>query len=92
MLVDIAERTISSGPFEDPTTTVQAIDRLHDIMRKIAWRPMHSGEYRDAAGTVRVTVPTLQWEGFVRLAFDELRQAGAGSPRSRADSRRRLRT
>ena len=39
MLVDIAERTISSGPFEDPTTTVQAIDRLHDIMRKIAWRP-----------------------------------------------------
>jgi uncharacterized membrane protein len=80
MLVDIAERTISSGPFEDPTTTVQAIDRLHDIMRKIAWRPMHSGEYVDAAGTVRVTVPTLQWEGFVRLAFEELRQAGAGSP------------
>jgi uncharacterized membrane protein len=80
MLVDIAERTLSSGPFEDPTTTVQAIDRLHDILRQIARRPMHSGEYSDAAGVVRVTVPTLQWEGFVRLAFDELRQAGAGSP------------
>lgn len=80
MLVDIAERTLSSGPFEDPTTTVQAIDRLHDILRQIARRPMHSGDYRDDAGTVRVTVPTLQWDGFVRLAFDELRQAGASSP------------
>lgn len=77
MLVDIAERTLAA---EDPTTTVQAIDRIHDIMRQIARRPMHSGDHRDAAGVVRVTVPTLQWEGFVRLAFDELRQAGAGSP------------
>jgi uncharacterized membrane protein len=80
MLVDIAERTLSSGPFEDPTTTVQAIDRLHEILRQIARRPMHSGEHRDASGVVRVRVPTLQWDGFVRLAFDEIRQAGAGSP------------
>ena len=41
---------------------------------------MHTGEYGDDAGVVRVTVPTLQWDGFVRLAFDELRQAGANSP------------
>jgi uncharacterized membrane protein len=25
-------------------------------------------------------VPTLTWDGFVHLAFDEIRQAGAGSP------------
>jgi uncharacterized membrane protein len=80
MLVDIAERSLSSGPFEDPTTAVQAIDRLHDILRRIARRPIHSGEYRDADGVPRVRVPTLQWDGFVRLAFDELRQAGAASP------------
>jgi uncharacterized membrane protein len=41
---------------------------------------MHSGEYRDASGVVRVRVPTLQWDGFVRLAFDEIRQAGVASP------------
>lgn len=80
MLVDIAERTLSSGPFQDPTTTVQAIDRLHDILRQVVRRPLHSGEYRDAGGVVRVRVPTLQWDGFVRLAFDEIRQAGAASP------------
>lgn len=80
MLVDIAERTLASGPFADPTTAVQAIDRLHNIMRQIARRPLHPGEYRDRSGTVRLVVPTMRWEGYVRLAFDEIRQAGAGSP------------
>ncbi|WGW12149.1 DUF2254 domain-containing protein [Saxibacter everestensis] len=80
MLVDIAIRSLSSGPFEDPTTTVQAIDRLHDIMRQLARRPLHSGEHHDADGTLRLLAPTMQWGGYVRLAFDELRQAGAASP------------
>lgn len=80
LLVDIAERSLSAGPLSDPTTAVQAIDRLHDILRQIAVRPLHSGCYDDAAGTLRLVAPTLQWEGFVRVAFDEIRQAGAGSP------------
>jgi uncharacterized membrane protein len=80
MLVDIAERCLSAGPFEDPTTAVQAIDHLHDILRQIARRPLHSGHYEDAHGTVRLVVPTLTWNGFVHLAFDEIRLAGAGSP------------
>ncbi|MDQ3481599.1 MAG: DUF2254 domain-containing protein, partial [Actinomycetota bacterium] len=80
MLVDIAERSLSSGPFEDPTTAVQAIDRIHDILRQIARRPLHSGQYHDAAGTLRLLAPTMQWNGFVQVAFDEIRQAGAGSP------------
>ena len=80
MLVDIAERSLSAGPFSDPTTAVQAIDRLHDILRQISRRPLHSGSYKDAAGAVRLLVPTLTWDGFVHLAFDEIRQAGAASP------------
>ena len=36
MLVDIAERSLSDGPFLDPTTAVQAIDRLHDCLRQLA--------------------------------------------------------
>lgn len=80
LLVDIAERSLSSGPFDDPTTAVQAIDRLHEILRQIARRPLHSGEYHDAAGTLRLLAPTMGWDGFVRVAFDEIRQAGAGSP------------
>lgn len=80
MLVDIAERSLADSPFLDPTTAVQAIDRLHDALRQLARRPFPSGRYRDEDGTVRLTVPTMDWNAYVRLAFEEIRQAGAGSP------------
>jgi uncharacterized membrane protein len=38
-LVDIAERSIAQ-PFDDLTTTVQAIYRLHECLRQLA--PAHS--------------------------------------------------
>lgn len=80
LLVDIAERSLTAGPFSDPTTAVQAIDRIHDILRQMVRRPLHTGRYHDRAGTLRLVVPTMQWHGFVQLAFDEIRQVGAGSP------------
>ncbi|MGY1753431.1 DUF2254 domain-containing protein [Blastococcus sp. SYSU D01042] len=78
-LVDIAERSIAQ-PFDDPTTTLQALHRLHDLLRQLAVRPLPSGEHRDAAGVVRLVERTLSWEGYVRLAFDEIRLAGAATP------------
>jgi uncharacterized membrane protein len=59
---------------------VQAIDRLHDILRQLARRPFPDGQYPDEAGRVRLIVRTMSWEGYVHLAFDEIRLAGAGSP------------
>jgi uncharacterized membrane protein len=79
MLVDIAERSLSDGPFLDPTTAAQAIDRLHDCLRQLAQRPFPSGRHRDAQGNVRLIVATMTWEDYVHLAFDEIRRAGAGS-------------
>jgi uncharacterized membrane protein len=80
-LVDIAERA-SSDPFDDPTTTVQAIDRLHDCLRLLARRRLPSGRYTDAAGTPRLLVRELQWPGYVRLAFDEVRLVAAQNPQT----------
>jgi uncharacterized membrane protein len=80
MLVDIAERSLSDSPFQDPTTAVQAVDRLHDCLRQLARRPFPDGVYRDEAGEVRLIVPTMNWDAYVHLAFDEIRMAGAGSP------------
>ena len=77
MLVDIAERSLVD-PF-DPTTAVQAIDRLHDGLRQLARRPFPSGEYHDDSGVLRLRVGHITWEGYVRLAFDEIRQTGSGS-------------
>ena len=80
MLVDIAERSLAESPFLDPTTAVQAIDRLHDCLRQLARRPFPDGLHRDRDDVVRLTVPVMSWEAYVHLAFDEIRQAGAGSP------------
>ena len=78
MLVDIAGRSLSDS-FEDPTTAVAAIDQLHDLLRQLARRPFSEGEYRDEDGTLRLVVPVVDWDGYVRLAFDEIRLASANS-------------
>ena len=80
LLVDIAERSLSDSPFLDPTTAVQALDRLHDCLRHIARREFHDGQFTDAEGVVRVTLRVMNWEAYVHLAYDEIRQAGAGTP------------
>ena len=48
LLVDICVRSLGE-PF-DPTTAVQAIDRLHDFLRHLVNRRFPSGEHRDQAG------------------------------------------
>jgi uncharacterized membrane protein len=78
-LVDIAVRSIAQ-PFNDPTTAVQSLHRLHDLLRQIAPRPLPGGEHRDVDGVVRLIERSVSWDGYVRLAFDEIRLAGASVP------------
>jgi uncharacterized membrane protein len=59
---------------------VQSINAIHDILRQLAPREFPSGRHRDDQGKVRLVVRVMRWEGYVRLAFDELRLVGAGSP------------
>ena len=80
MLVDVAERSLSDSPFLDPTTAVQAIDRLHDGLRQLAVRQLPDGRYHDRSGQLRLTVAEMNWNAYVHLAFDEIRIAGARSP------------
>jgi uncharacterized membrane protein len=80
MLVDMAERSLSESPFADPTTAVQCIDRLHDGLRQLGVRRLADGRLCDDTGALRVTIPTMDWEAYVNLAFTEIRLAGAGSP------------
>lgn len=80
LLVDIAERSVSESAFLDPSTAVQAIDRLHDCLRQLATRPFPDGRHHDAGGELRLVTPVMTWEAYVQLAFEEVRLAGAGSP------------
>lgn len=75
-LVDIAIRALSPGT-NDPTTAVQALQRLHDLLRRLAEREIPAPERRDAAGRLRLILPRTGWDGYVALAIDEIRLAGA---------------
>jgi uncharacterized membrane protein len=80
MLVDMAERSLAESSFLDPTTAVQCVDRLHDGLRQLANRVLPDGRHHDELGHLRLTVPAMNWEAYVHLAFDEIRLAGAHSP------------
>ncbi|MBW3605570.1 MAG: DUF2254 domain-containing protein [Actinobacteria bacterium] len=77
-LVDIAERALSPG-VNDPTTAVQALDQIHDLLRRLATRPIHDGRYADDDGVLRAQIPVWSWDDYVSLALDEVRHWGAGS-------------
>lgn len=71
-LVDVAERALSPG-VNDPTTAVQAIDQLHDLLRRLARRRIPSPLRLGPDGALRVVAPRLGWDEYVHLAFDEIR-------------------
>jgi uncharacterized membrane protein len=77
-LIDIAERALSPG-VNDPTTAVQVVDQLHDLLRDLLHRDFPSGAYADTDGIIRLVVPTSSWEDFLRLAVEEIRHYGANS-------------
>lgn len=78
-LVDVAQRALGSGQ-NDATTAVQVINRLHDCLRQLAPRPFPPAERVDDDGQLRLVIRSLEWDGYVRLAFDEIRLAAGPYP------------
>lgn len=70
-LVDVGARALSPGT-NDPTTCVQAIDQLHDLLLQLVDRSFPSAVLADDEGEPRLIVRHTGWEEFVRLAVDEL--------------------
>jgi uncharacterized membrane protein len=77
LLVDIAIRALSPA-VNDPTTAVQALDQIGDLLLRLARRRLEIGSYRDGAGT-RLIIPFPTWDDFLRLSFDEIQACGGGS-------------
>jgi uncharacterized membrane protein len=78
-LVDVAQRALGTSS-NDATTAVQVVNRLHDCLRGIADRPIPNGHLRDQDDELRLIERVLDWDGYVRLAFDEIRLAAGGYP------------
>jgi len=75
-LVDVADRALSPST-NDPTTAVQVLDQLHDLLRRLATRPLRTGVHVDEDGVVRLVLPPERLEDHLTLALDEIRQFGA---------------
>ncbi|MGI8574635.1 MAG: DUF2254 domain-containing protein [Egibacteraceae bacterium] len=77
-LVDIAEKALSPG-VNDPTTAVQSLDAVHDLLRRLGTRDLTWGCWEDEEGEPRLFVPVPSWSEYVALGLDEVRHYGAGS-------------
>ncbi len=77
MLVDVAIKALSPA-VNDPTTAVQSLDRIDDLLRYAAPKDLSVGTVTDSHGALRFVYPTPTWGDLVKLALDEIRAFGAG--------------
>ncbi|WP_372727659.1 DUF2254 domain-containing protein [Nocardioides sp.] len=77
-LVDIAERALSPG-INDPTTAVQVIHELHDILRRMVVARDPYPVRHDDTGAVRLVTRDWTFAQFLDLAVDEIAHYGADS-------------
>ena len=79
IMVDVAIKALSPA-INDPTTAVQVIDHLGDVLRVIGGidlsRSQWTAEHEDSIGLV---FPIRSWEDYLTLAATEIRCYGASS-------------
>jgi uncharacterized membrane protein len=78
LLVDIAIKALSPA-INDPTTAVQALDQIGDLLLRLGSRRLEIGSFQDKTGRVRLVVPFPSWDDFLHLAFEEILSCGARS-------------
>ncbi len=78
-LVDIAIRALSPA-VNDPTTGVQVLDRVTDLLGRVADRTDPTGWYVDGNDVARVRLVPVSSVELVTLAFAEVIRYGADSP------------
>ncbi len=78
LLVDVAIKALSPA-INDPTTAVQAIDQIEDLLRRLAKCDLEACHAFGQDGILRVIYRMPTWEDYLALAFDEIRQFGSTS-------------
>lgn len=78
LLADIAIRGLSPA-MNDPTTAVQALDQIEDVLLRLAGHPVGPAWLVDGDGAARVSCPAPQWPDFVAVALDETLSYGASN-------------
>lgn len=71
-LSDIALRALSPA-VNDPTTAVQCLDRIVQILAVVVRRPLGAVHHRDRRGAVRLVQNVPGWTDLVDLGLTEVR-------------------
>ena len=78
ILVDVAIKALSPA-INDPTTAVQALDQIEDLLLRLGRCNLDVGRLFDRSGTLRLAMPVPSWDDLVVMALDEIRYCGATS-------------
>nr|WP_037824166.1 DUF2254 domain-containing protein [Streptomyces sp. NRRL B-1347] len=78
-LSDIALRALSPA-VNDPTTAVQALDRIVQFLAVLAPYLLGALRHRDRRGEVRLIQPVPDWTDLVDLGLTEIRGCAPGNP------------
>jgi uncharacterized membrane protein len=78
LVVDIAIKALSPA-INDPTTAVQALDQIEDLLLRLGRQTLEHDSFHDSSGRLRLIVHNPSWEGILLLALDEIMAYGADS-------------
>jgi uncharacterized membrane protein len=78
LLVDVAIKALSPA-INDPTTAVQALDQIEDLLLRLGRCDLDVGRMCDDQGRLRFVMPVPTWDDLVVLSLDEIRFCGATS-------------
>jgi uncharacterized membrane protein len=78
VMVDIAIRALSPA-VNDPTTAVQVLDHLGDMLRLLGATPLPPPLAPEEVPSRGVVLRTRRWDDVVELSFTEIRQYGGSS-------------
>jgi uncharacterized membrane protein len=78
-LVDVAIRALSPA-VNDPTTAVQVLDGIEELLIELGARDLERGAITDSQGALRLVYPNPSWTELLDLAITEIRVYGADSP------------
>jgi uncharacterized membrane protein len=78
-LADVAARALSPA-VNDPTTAVQSIDRMGDLLALVGSRPDPTGLRVDSTSTVRVKRKLRDFDALLTLSLTEVIRYGADAP------------
>jgi uncharacterized membrane protein len=79
IMVDIADKALSAA-INDPTTAVQVLDHLSDVLRLIGTTDLSAARWDpERPLSTGIVIPVRRWEDYLVLATTEIREYGARS-------------